>query len=296
MSLEVILWNAKRSLKLVDKKNHYKSSSIKFEVIGILLLLLLWFISGWIFLILPALLSGQVSLLNQFNETSQVNVIGQFNNFFPIPTFKALYKLTLEQRFWISVGASLRRVFIGISIASVIGIPIGLITGFYPVLRNIAYAPIQFLRMISPLAWMPVALIVFTGFESSICFLIIMATVWPIMLNTASGAANVNPNWIKMAMNQGANHLQIFSTIIIPASLPDIMASIRLALGVAWIVLVPAEFLGVASGLGYLINDARDTMSYNNLMAIIVAIGIIGFTLDKIFQTIQSRFTQTWIK
>ncbi|MBF0377654.1 MAG: ABC transporter permease [Desulfamplus sp.] len=254
----------------------YRASDIRFELLGILILLLLWFVAGWIFLLVPSISSGDI--------------------FLPFPTFKALYKLLLQERFYLSVWASMSRVFIGILIAAFIGIPLGLVTGYYPILRNIAYAPIQFLRMISPLAWMPIALIIFTDFESAIYFLIVMATVWPIILNTASGAANVNPSWIKMAMNQGASHFQIFYTIIIPASLPGIMASLRLALGVAWIVLVPAEFLGVASGLGYLINDARDTMAYDTLMAIIVAIGILGFTLDKIFQIIQSAFTKSWIE
>lgn len=276
----------KRLLKLVDKKKQlYKLSSIRFELMGIFILLSLWFMAEWIFLLLPSTLSGQAGFSNQFNGA------GHFNNFLPLPTFKALYKLVLQERFWVSVVASMRRVFIGISIAAIIGIPIGLVTGFYPVLRNIAYAPIQFLRMISPLAWMPVALILFKGFESAICFLIVMATVWPIILSTTSAVANVNSNWIKMAMNQGANHFQVFLTIIVPASLPGIIASLRLSLGVGWIVLVPAEFLGVASGLGYLINDARDTMSYDSLMAIIVSIGIIGFIFDKIIQTIQVRLT-----
>jgi len=255
----------------------YRASDMRFELLGILICMVIWFLAGWLFSLMP------------------VNGLAQFYDFLPIPTFKALSHLAGEKRFWLSVVASLRRVFIGISIAALIGIPMGLVTGFYPVLRNISYAPTQFLRMVSPLAWMPVALIVFTEFESAICFLIVMATVWPIILNTASRAASVNPQWVKMAMNQGADHLQIFRTIIIPASLPGILGSIRLALGVAWIVLVPAEFLGVASGLGYLINDARDTMAYDNLMAIILTIGILGFTLDKIFQMIQSSFTRSWI-
>jgi len=255
----------------------YRASDMRFELLGILICMVIWFLAGWILSLMP------------------VNGLVQFYDFLPIPTFKALYNLAGEDRFWISVVASLRRVFIGISIAALIGIPMGLVTGFYPILRNISYAPTQFLRMVSPLAWMPVALIVFTEFESAICFLIVMATVWPIILNTASRAASVNPQWVKMAMNQGADHLQIFRTIIIPASLPGILGSIRLALGVAWIVPVPAEFLGVASGLGYLINDARDSMAYDNLMAIIITIGILGFTLDKIFQMIQSSFTRSWI-
>jgi NitT/TauT family transport system permease protein len=92
-----------------------------------------------------------------------------------------------------------------------------------------------------------------------------------------------------MALNQGANNIQLIQTIVLPYSIPHMITSIRLALGIAWIVLVPAEFLGVSSGLGYLINDARDTMEYDKLMAIIIAIGILGFILDRIFQKLQHR-------
>ena len=218
----------------------------------------------------------------------------QFNGFMPGPTFKALLAATQESRFWISVLVSLERILVGIFIASAIGIPIGILVGFYPKFRGLSYSPIQFVRMISPLSWMPIALLLFTSFESAVYFLIVMATICPIILNTIIGVLNINPQWIKMALNQGASNFQLIRTIIVPASLPYILTSLRLALGVAWIVLVPAEFLGVSSGLGYLINDARDTMEYDKLMAIIIAIGILGFILDRIFQKLQLIFSWSW--
>ncbi|MFH1154923.1 MAG: ABC transporter permease [Pseudomonadota bacterium] len=218
----------------------------------------------------------------------------QFHGFLPGPTFRALYASVMEGRFWISVMASLKRVLTGIGIAAVLGIPAGLVIGFYPVLRRLTYSPIQFLRMISPLSWMPIALLFFVSFESAVMFLIVMATIWPIVLNTAIGVMNINPQWIRMALNQGASNIQLLRTIAVPASLPYVLTSLRLALGVAWIVLVPAEFLGVSSGLGYLINDARDTMEYDRLMAMIIAIGIIGFILDRILQRIQTVFSWSW--
>ena len=121
-----------------------------------------------------------------------------------------------------------------------------------------------------------------------------MATICPIILNTAIGVMDINPQWIKMALNQGANNVQLIQTIVIPYSIPHMMTSIRLALGIAWIVLVPAEFLGVSSGLGYLINDARDTMEYDKLMAVIIAIGMLGFILDRVFQKLQHRISWSW--
>lgn len=203
-----------------------------------------------------------------------------FSGFLPGPTLRALVGLAVDPGFWSSVVASLRRVAVGIGIAALFGVPSGLLIGFFARLRRAAHPPLQFLRMISPLSWMPIALLVFPGFESAIYFLIAMATVWPIILNTAHGVSRVDPRWIAMARNQGAGDRDLLRRIILPASVPFIGASIRLALGVAWIVLVPAEFLGVSSGLGYLINDARDTMAYDRLMAVVIAIGAVGFALD----------------
>ncbi len=218
----------------------------------------------------------------------------QFSGFLPLPTIKALYHLFLEGDFWVSVYASLRRVVAGIALAFLAGLPLGLFIGFYSKLRLVSYTPIQFVRMISPLAWMPIALLVFKSFESAIYFLITMATVWPIMINTTQGVISINPQWINMARNQGATSIQLLLKVIIPGSIPYILTSLRLALGVAWIVLVPAEYLGVSSGLGYIINDARDTLEYERLGAAVIAIGVIGFFLDGSIHYIQRLLSWSW--
>ncbi|WP_300673891.1 ABC transporter permease [Desulfoluna sp.] len=207
-----------------------------------------------------------------------------FQGFLPGPTLKGLVRLGMSAHFWASVGASLSRVCLGILIAFIVGFPVGLLLGFYKKIRILTYPPMQFLRMVSPLSWMPIALLIFSSFETAICFIITMATVWPIILNTSLGVVRVNPGWIMMARNQGATDRQVLTRIVIPASIPYILTSLRLALGVAWIVLVPAEFLGVSSGLGYIINDARDTMEYDLLMATVLAIGLLGFCLDGSIQ------------
>lgn len=217
-----------------------------------------------------------------------------FKGFLPGPTLAALAEAFQNSKFWMSVFASLRRIVVGIAISASIGLPLGVLIGFFTRLRKLTYSPIQFVRMISPLSWMPIALLLFTSFESAVHFLVVMATICPIILNTAIGIMNINPQWLKMALNQGANNVQLIQTIVLPYSIPHMITSIRLALGIAWIVLVPAEFLGVSSGLGYLINDARDTMEYDKLMAVIIAIGILGFILDRVFQKLQHRFSWSW--
>lgn len=251
------------------------SQAVFLVAAGISIVLLAWTIGGHFIFIRP-----------QFS---------QFSGFLPGATLKALGKLLVSHEFWASVLASLRRITIGIGFAFCIGSPLGLLIGYYAKLRITTYTPIQFIRMISPLSWMPIALLIFTTFESAIYFLITMATIWPIVLNSSLGVSRVNPQWITMAKNQGATDLQVLFHIILPASIPYILTSLRLALGVAWIVLVPVEFLGISSGLGYIINDARDTMEYDRLMAIVLAIGLIGFILDGSIQLLQKIFRWNWV-
>ena len=119
---------------------------------------------------------------------------------------------------------------------------------------------------------MPIAVLAFASWDSAIIFLIAMATVWPIIFSTAHGVKRIDPNWFKVARNLGGDSLQMLRRIVMPAIMTDVLAGIRLAVGVAWVVLVPAEYLGVTSGLGYAINDARDTLEYDTLAAVVALV------------------------
>lgn len=258
-----------------ERKRHDPICKSCYGAAGFVLFIVLWSIGGHFVFSSPS--------------------FAQFSGFLPGPTLRALGKLFSEYDFWLSVVASLRRVIVGIGIAFIFGLPSGLLIGYSKRLRAASYPPVQFIRMISPLSWMPIALLVFATFESAIYFLITMATIWPIILNTSLGVARVNPQWIQMARIQGAKDHHILLHIILPASIPYILTSLRLAIGVAWIVLVPVEFLGVSSGLGYIINDARDTMEYDRLMATVLSIGVIGFFLDNSIQQARKAFKWTWV-
>jgi NitT/TauT family transport system permease protein len=157
--------------------------------------------------------------------------------------------------------------------------------------RDLSNSAFQFLRMISPLSWMPIAVFVFKAWDDSIIFLIAIASVWPIIFSTAAGLSKVDPAWFKVARNLGATPIQMLTQIILPAISFDIFTGIRLALGVAWVVLVPAELLGVTSGLGYAIKDARETLAYDQLTAMVLTIGVIGYALDTICALLIKRFS-----
>ncbi len=236
-------------------------TSLFYWAAGLFILFVLWWIGGYLIEINP-------------NTTN-------FKDFGPVPTFKAFPELWGEGKIQAAVYASGFRLGAGLLIAIIVGIPIGILLGRSKIFRDLSNSPFQLIRMISPLSWEPIAVIVFATWNGAIVFLIAIAAVWPIVFATAAGLAKVDPAWFKVAKNLGAKPWHMVTQIILPAIMFDILTGVRLALGVGWIVLVPAEFLGVTSGLGYSIADARETLSYDQLTAMVLVIGIMGYILDS---------------
>jgi NitT/TauT family transport system permease protein len=214
-----------------------------------------------------------------------------FAGFAPDAALARLWEIVVAGEVWPMAAPSLARVGLGLGWAAAVGIPIGILVGRSRIAQDLTNIPFQLLRMISPLAWMPVAVLAFATWDGAIVFLIGVASVWSILFATAAGVRRIDPGWFKVARNLGASRRQLLATVVLPATAPDILTGVRLALGVAWIVLVPAEYLGVKSGLGYAINDARDTLDYDRLAAIVLIIGLIGFALDAILQGLIRRFS-----
>jgi NitT/TauT family transport system permease protein len=179
----------------------------------------------------------------------------------------------------------------GLAIAIIIGVPVGILIGRSRRFRELTNSPFQLMRMISPLSWEPIAVIVFAGWDQAIIFLIAIAAVWPVMFSTAAGLSKVDPAWFKVARNLGAKPWHVVTQIIVPAIAFDVLTGIRLALGVGWIVLVPAEFLGVTSGFGYTIEDARESLEYDKLMAMLLVIGAVGYVLDAACLALIKRYS-----
>lgn len=247
------------------------SQRLAYPVLGVAILLGLWWLGGYIIATNPSTSS--------------------FAGFGPGPAFIQLWDIIRSGDLWGIVHPSLYRIGMGLLWAICIGVPMGISIGMFRVVQSISHIPFQFLRMISPLAWMPIAVLAFASWDSAIVFLIMVAAVWPIMFSTAHGVRRIDPLWFTVGKNLGAGGVQMLARIILPAIAQDVFAGIRLAVGVAWIVLVPAEYLGVTSGLGYAINDARDTLSYDTLTAIVLVIGVIGYILDSICVWLIKRFS-----
>ncbi|MBT7355583.1 MAG: ABC transporter permease [Rhodospirillaceae bacterium] len=185
------------------------------------------------------------------------------------------------------------RLGMGMGIAILLGVPIGITMGRVATFKKLTNVPFQFLRMVSPLSWEPIAVIVFLEWDHAIIFLISIASVWPVVFSTSAGLEKVDPNWFKVARNLGASKLDMLTKIILPAIAFDMLTGVRLSLGVAWIVLIPAEFLGVTSGFGFAIQDARESMSYDTLMAMIMMIGAVGYVLDSICVILIKKYAWT---
>jgi NitT/TauT family transport system permease protein len=212
-----------------------------------------------------------------------------FAGFAPAPTLTRLWTMLLDGSVWRAVAPSAIRVASGLGFAIVVGAPIGVLAGQSRLFREATHIPFQLLRMVSPLAWMPIAILMFASWDGAIIFLIAAAAIWPIVFSVAAAIKKLDPDWFKVAHNLGARPWHLLTAVIVPATAQDFLTGVRLAMGVAWIVLVPAEYLGVTSGLGYAINDARDTLEYDRLAAFVLVIGVIGFLFDGLLLTLIER-------
>ena len=236
---------------------------------GLAGLLGLWWLGGWIIASSPRLAA--------------------FTGFAPAPTLTAFAGLIVSGGAWHAAGPSLSRVMEGLAVAFLAGVPAGIAVGLLPILARAVQLPFQILRMISPLSWMPIAILAFPTWDGAIVFLIAAAAVWPILFATVAGVKRIDPAWIAVGRTLGGRGFAMVRVIVVRAVAPDILTGLRLALGIAWVVLVPSEFLGVTSGLGYAINDARDTLEYDRLSALVLLIGLIGFALDAVVATALRR-------
>jgi NitT/TauT family transport system permease protein len=191
--------------------------------------------------------------------------------------------------------ASLFRVTTGYLLAVAVGIPAGLLMGWFAPARLAFNPAIQVLRPISPIAWIPVAILWFGVSDAAPVFLIFLASLFPITTAAMAAVQNIQLNYIRAARNFGIRGLALFKKVVLPAALPQILTGLRLALGVAWLVVVAAEMIAVNSGLGYLIIDARNAgKRYDLVVAGMAMIGLIGLGLDFLVRRLERLDEVRW--
>ncbi len=225
-----------------------------------------------------------------------IAVVATGTSIFPSPLLvaKGIVSLAEKSLLWSYIGDSLFRVACGYAAAVLLGVPIGLILGWWSALARAANPLIQMLRPISPLAWMPLAVIWFGVSNLAPIFLIFLSSFFPIVVATMNGVRNVPPMYVQAGRNFGLSTGALIARVIFPAVLPRILVALRIAFGVAWLVLVAAEMIAVDSGLGYLIIDARNAgKRYDLVVGGMLMIGLIGLALDTLIrQTEKLRFVR----
>lgn len=181
---------------------------------------------------------------------------------------------------------SLRRVAIGYIAASLIAVPLGVLIGISPVARRAFNPFIQLLKPVSPLAWLPLGLYIFRDSENTGVFIIMISSIWPTLINTTFGVANISPEYLDVSKTLGASKLRTIFKIIIPAALPSIVSGLRISMGIAWLVIVAAEML-LGTGLGYFIWNEWNNLYIPNILVAIFIIGLVGLALDSIFAALE---------
>jgi NitT/TauT family transport system permease protein len=190
---------------------------------------------------------------------------------------------------------SLLRVAAGYGAALLVGIPAGVVLGWRPAAARAANPVIQLLRPISPLAWIPVAIVLFGVSDLAAIFLIFLASLFPILVSAMNGVRSVPSMYRDAGRNLGLSGGALLSRVVFPAALPEILTGLRIALGIAWIVVVAAEMIAVNSGLGYLVIDSRNAgKRYDLVVAAMLCIGAIGLLLNLAIQRVSRLRAVRW--
>lgn len=190
--------------------------------------------------------------------------------------------------------ASVYRVAVGFAIAAGIGIPLGLWAGWYSRGFQALNPLFQALRPISPIAWIPLAVLWFGVKDAAAIFLIALSSFFPIVTGTLTAVRAIPGVYVRTANNFGIEGFELFQRVVFPACMPQIVTSLRIALGIAWMVIVAAEMIAVDSGLGYLIMDARNANNYERVLGSMIAIGLIGVLLDLAMRRLEHLEQVRW--
>lgn len=228
------------------------------------------------------------SLLSKGELPSPVNTMAVFFDMWADPLYDAGPN---DKGIGVQLLSSLKRVFIGFGLGSLIAIPLGFLIGSNKTMLNILNPVIQVLRPVSPLAWFPLGLAMMKVSDKATIFVIVITSLWPTLINTALGVASVPQDHKNVGKAFGFSRWKYITKILLPASLPLIITGLRLSIGVAWLVIVAAEMLSGGVGIGFFVWDSWNALSLEKVMSAILIIGLVGLILDKLFSTLQKRFT-----
>jgi NitT/TauT family transport system permease protein len=189
------------------------------------------------------------------------------------------------------IWASLRRIGIAFVLATALGVPVGLLLGWSTAFREYVFPVFEVLRPIPILAWVPLAIIMFSGSETPVVFLTFLASFFATALNTVLGVRSIEEPYLLAARCLGASRWQVFWHVVVPASLPFIFTGLQISVGVAWFSLVAAEMVSGQFGLGYVINTSYTMVQYPTIIIGMVTLGIVGYMTSAAVRLVGDRLT-----
>ena len=190
-----------------------------------------------------------------------------------------------------NVLSSLQRVAVGFGLAAVVGIPVGFMIGRFTFLSRMFNPLISLLRPVSPLAWLPIGLLVFKGANPAAIWTIFICSIWPMVINTAVGVQRVPQDYMNVARVLNLSEWKILTKILFPAVLPYMLTGVRLAVGTAWLVIVAAEMLTGGVGIGFWVWDEWNNLNVQHIIIAIFVIGIVGLLLEQALMAVAKRFS-----
>jgi nitrate/nitrite transport system permease protein len=186
---------------------------------------------------------------------------------------------------------SLKRVAAGFGLAALVGIPMGFMIGRFTFLSNMVSPLISLLRPVSPLAWLPIGLLVFKAANPAAIWTIFICSIWPMIINTAVGVQRVPSDYLNVARVLNLSEWKVITQILFPAVLPYMLTGVRLSVGTAWLVIVAAEMLTGGVGIGFWVWDEWNNLNVTHILIAIFVIGIVGLLLEWALVSIAKKFT-----
>ncbi|CAN5689118.1 nitrate ABC transporter permease [soil metagenome] len=190
-----------------------------------------------------------------------------------------------------NIYASLKRVAVGFGLAAAVGIPLGFLIGRFKFLSGMFNPIISLLKPVSPLAWLPIGLLVFKSAHPAAIWSIFICSIWPMIINTAIGVQRVPQDYMNVARVLNLSEWKIMTRILFPSVLPYMLTGVRLAIGTAWLVIVAAEMLTGGVGIGFWVWDEWNNLNVPHIIIAIVVIGLVGLILEQILVAVARAFT-----
>jgi len=208
-----------------------------------------------------------------------------------IITMKAFFSNWIDAKVMSNLAITLVRVFKGFLYAVMIGLPLGLIMGFSKTAKEAISPVMNSIRQVPIMAWVPLSIIWFGLGDGPTVFLIAIAAVFPIIINTIAGVSGIDPNYKHAARMIGANTAKVIRDVIIPGALPSILTGCRIALGMGWMLVICAEFIATSEGFGFLLVEAQRRIQTAQLFALMIMSALVGFFIDRLLQLLEKNLT-----